>query len=55
MENLLLKMTAGKFPFKTITEITILKTKKIIAPKYILYPETKEEEQIKSAKKTYNL
>lgn len=55
METILTKITKGKFPFSTITEITIKEVKKIIAPKYILYPETTEEEQIISAKKTYNL
>ena len=55
METILNKMTEGKFPFSTITEITIKEVKKIIAPKYILYPETTEREQIISAKKTYNL
>jgi len=51
----LLKMTNGKFPFKNIFKIKIENAKQIIAPKYILYPETKESDQIKSAKKTYNL
>ena len=46
-------MTGGKFPFATITKITIVQVKPIIAPKYILYPETTEEEQIDSAKKLY--
>jgi len=53
MEKLLVKMTGGNFPFSTITEITIEHTKPIIAPKYILYPETTENEQIETAKKIY--
>ncbi|MBD1262413.1 pyridoxamine 5'-phosphate oxidase family protein [Maribacter polysiphoniae] len=53
MEKTLSKMTHGKFPFSSITEITIEQTKPIIAPKYILYPETTEKEQIESAKKAY--
>ncbi|WP_273277019.1 pyridoxamine 5'-phosphate oxidase family protein [Maribacter polysiphoniae] len=53
MEKTLSKMTRGKFPFSSITEITIEQTKPIIAPKYILYPETTEKEQIESAKKAY--
>jgi len=40
MEEILTKMTGGDFPFATITEITPEKVKPIIAPKYILYPET---------------
>lgn len=54
-ENELLKITEGKYPFKTITQIRVNKTKEIIAPRYILYPDTKEEMQIASAKKTYGL
>ncbi len=55
MEKILAEMTNGKFPFATITKIKVLQAKKIIAPKYILYPETTEEEQIKSAKKLYGI
>lgn len=55
MEKELLEMTKGKFPFTTITRITIEKIKPIIAPKYLLYPETTEKEQIASAKKVYGL
>ncbi len=53
MEKLLIRMTDGKFPFSTITKITIKQVKPIIAPKYLLYPETTEKEQIESAKKVY--
>ena len=49
------KLTCGKFPFATITEISIDQVKPIVAPSYILYPETTEEEQIESAKKAYSL
>lgn len=55
MENVLTKMTDGNFPFSTITKITIEHSKPIIAPKYILYPETTEKEQIESAKKAYGI
>jgi predicted pyridoxine 5'-phosphate oxidase superfamily flavin-nucleotide-binding protein len=55
MEKTLVKMTEGKFPFTTITEITIKQVKPIIAPKYILYPETTEQEQIESAKRLYGI
>lgn len=55
MEKVLTKMTEGKFPFTTITKITIGQVKPIIAPKYVLYPETTEKEQIESAKKTYGI
>ncbi len=53
MNNILIEMTGGKFPFQTITEILVEQIKPIIAPKYLLYPETTEKEQIESAKKAY--
>ena len=53
MKRILTKMTGGTIPFATITEITIEQIKPIIAPKYVLYPETTEKEQIESAKKLY--
>ena len=55
LEKELVKMTGGNFPFKSIIKIQIDNSKPIIAPKYILFPETTEEEQIESAKKTYKL
>jgi len=55
MEKVLTKMTGGKFPFATITKITVGHVKPIIAPKYLLYPETTEKEQIESAKKAYEI
>ncbi|MFD1614271.1 pyridoxamine 5'-phosphate oxidase family protein [Gelatiniphilus marinus] len=55
MNVILQKLANGKFPFATITKISIEKYKPIIAPKYLLYPETTEKEQIKSAKKLYSL
>jgi len=54
-EQILLEMTGGKFPFSTITKITIKQAKPIIAPKYLLYPETTEAQQIESAKVAYGL
>ncbi|TBN03205.1 pyridoxamine 5'-phosphate oxidase family protein [Hyunsoonleella flava] len=55
MEKELLEITEGKFPFSSITKIEVTSSKPIIAPKYILYPETTEEEQIESAKKAYGI
>ncbi len=55
MEKALTTLTHDKFPFATITKIEIQQVKPIIAPKYLLYPETTEKEQIESAKKTYGL
>ena len=53
MEAQLTTLTQGLFPFKSITVISITSSKPIIAPRYLLFPETTEEEQIESAKKTY--
>lgn len=55
MEEVLLELTKGNFPFATITKINVHSTKPIVAPKYVLYPETTEQEQIESARKTYSL
>ena len=55
MKMLLEKMTEGNFPFKTITKISIDSCKKILAPRYILYPQTTEKEQINNAKRMYQL
>ena len=55
MEKILSSMTNGDFPFKTITVISVERVKPIIAPKYFLYPETTEKEQIESARKTYRI
>ena len=49
-----LEPIAGKaFPFSTITVISVEQVKPIISPKYVLYPETTEADQIASARKTY--
>ena len=53
MEKVLTAMTGGNFPFATITEITLKSVKPIIAPKYVLFPQTTEMEQFESAKKLY--
>ena len=53
MNKILFEMCGGKFPFDTITKITLGQVKSIIAPSYILYHETTESKQIKSAKNTY--
>ena len=53
MESLLLNMTHGQFPFNTIFSVVVESVKKIIAPRYILYPDTTEKEQIIAAKKAY--
>ncbi|WP_103867049.1 pyridoxamine 5'-phosphate oxidase family protein [Aquimarina sp. I32.4] len=46
-------LTKGKYPFSSITNIYIEKVKPILAPKYIIYPETTEQQQIEEAIKQY--
>jgi len=55
MEKVLLKMTGELFPFRSITCITIESAKPIVAPRYLLFPDTKESDQIERARKTYGL
>lgn len=54
-KKILMEMTGGNFPFSSVTEITVEHVKPIIAPKYILYPDTTEKEQIESARKAYGI
>lgn len=50
----LLEMAGDKFPFGTIINIHVESVKPILAPSYILYPDTtSEHEQIESSKKNY--
>jgi len=55
IEKELIKITKGAFPFKTVTKIAITHVKPIVAPRYLLYPETSEQDQIISARKTYGI
>lgn len=50
------ELTKGLFPFKTVFEITPTNAKEILAPSYLLYPETTSEiQQIATAKQVYGL
>jgi uncharacterized protein len=54
--NLLTKRYGHNYPFAQIFEIKIEKVKEIIAPSYLLYPDTtSENSQIESSKKAYLL
>lgn len=55
MKKLLDAMTGGRFPFSTVTIIDPYEAKPIIAPSYILFPETTEEQQIEDGMKTYGV
>jgi len=39
----------------SVFSISITHVKPILAPSYVFYPETREEDQIKSAKERYGL
>lgn len=55
MYSVLGEKANGKFPFDSIIEVKLDAVKEVLAPRYILYPDTKEEDQIESAKKLYGL
>lgn len=51
-----LKYLAGAlFPFRSLFKITAKSSRPIVAPRYILFPETTEEEQIDRSKIQYGL
>ena len=54
MKQTLEEMTEGKFPFSTITYFIVSSAKRIVAPRYIFYPDTKEDDQIRQAKAVYH-
>ncbi len=55
MQGVLNSISKGKFPFKTIIEIAVLKASPIIAPSYLFYPNTTEEDQVIASKFNYGL
>ncbi len=48
-------MTQGNFPFNTVFKVVATKVKPIIAPSYVLYPDTTEQQQVASSMKRYGL
>ncbi len=55
MEKELLKITLGKLPFSSIFRVTVTSVKPVIAPSYLLFPNTTEQDQIANAKKAYGI
>ena len=52
----LYKLAGDKFPFSSIIKMKLDSAKEILAPSYILYPDsTTEKDQIENAKKIYGL
>ena len=55
IERVLLGITQGKFPFKSVFRVMAEEVSEILAPRYWLYPETTEQDQISSAMITYGV
>jgi len=51
----LFKIAGQRYPIISVIKIEVESMKPITAPRYILFPETTEAEQIASAKKTYRI
>ena len=51
----LIEMAGEHFPFDTIIRLTIDRAKPILAPRYALYPETTEAEQVERAMQSYGV
>ena len=49
------KMAGENFPFNSLTLIEINSIKPILAPSYLFFPEIKEKDQIRNAKKQYGI
>lgn len=49
------EITKGKYPFVSITRISVNRVKRIVAPSYLLYPDSKESDQIASAYRSYGV
>lgn len=54
-ESALLRMTHGNYPFKVVFRVRAEHVKPIIAPKYKLFPDTTEAQQIAGAMSTYGV
>jgi predicted pyridoxine 5'-phosphate oxidase superfamily flavin-nucleotide-binding protein len=51
-----LELMAGKaFPFYSLISVKIERAKPIVAPSYLLYPDTTEEQMVRGAMQTYGL
>ena len=55
IEQQLTVLTGGNFPFKSAFRIHAEQIREVIAPRYRLFPDTTESDQIKSAMQTYGV
>ena len=53
--QLIIDLFGTDFPFKSLINIEVIKVKPIIAPSYILFPDTTEQSRIDNAMKAYNV
>ncbi|MEM1214521.1 MAG: pyridoxamine 5'-phosphate oxidase family protein [Bacteroidota bacterium] len=51
----LLEMTQGLFPFRSIFVVKITAKRPLLAPRYLLFPDTTEAEQVTSAMRAYGV
>lgn len=54
-KQMLMDYAGPDFPIANVIEFSVQKVSPILAPRYVLYPKTTEEEQIKGALKTYGV
>lgn len=55
IENALRAIAGPDFPFKTVIRVHVETAREIVAPRYRLFPETTEAEQVASAMRTYRV
>ncbi len=55
IEQRLETLTLGKFPFKSVFRVYADEVSEILAPRYRLFPETTEQDQIESAMISYGV
>jgi uncharacterized protein len=55
IEQSLKTLTFGKFPFKSVFRVFVNEVSEILAPRYRLFPETTEQDQIESAMISYGV
>ncbi len=55
IEHVLLDITQGKFPFNSVFRVFAETASEILAPKYRLFPDTTEQDQVSSAMIRYGV
>ncbi len=55
MERVLVELTGGKLPFKSVFRVIAEDVSEIIAPRYRFFPDTTEQDQVESAMIRYGV